>query len=75
MNDRLVTQSEIGTVLGVSRGQVHMWDKRRARNSFPQPVTLIPRGHGTRPVYKLSEVLEWHKTYKPSKGGRPTASK
>lgn len=66
---KLLTQIEIARELGVSRGQVHMWTKRRERNGFPEPIE-----DGARPRYSRVAVLRWHKKYKPSQGGRPARS-
>lgn len=62
--NKQVTQSEAAELLGVSRGQVHMWWKRRARNGFPERVT-------DKPVYDAQAILAWRDQYVPGRGGRP----
>lgn len=71
MRRKYKTQVELALMLGVSRGVVHMWAKRRERNGFPESVAAMPDG---RPLYDPAEVKRWHKKYVPSKGGRPAAA-
>lgn len=77
-DEGLVDSPELGIKLGVSTNQVYMWHKRRARNGFPEAVAMKP--HGTRRdrdarakfLWRLEDVIEWRKQYKPSKGGAGT---
>lgn len=69
----LLTQTEIGHRLGVDRRQVHMWDRRRATNGFPEPVEFRTVGPYTSPVYDWQQVQKWHRRYVPSNGGRKPA--
>ena len=68
MKRRLITQTEVAERLSVSRGQVHMWDKRRRVNGFPGPVSMMAHGSRMRPLYDWAAVKAWHRTYVPGAG-------
>lgn len=54
----------------ISRQLVYTWWRRRSRNGFPdrKRVTL-PDGR-VKYWLDVDEVLKWHASYTPSKGGR-----
>lgn len=65
----------IARKLGVSSKQVWTWYQRRHVNNFPEPTSF--RTIGCRPRHKpksrrlwnLNDVLEWHASYVPARGG------
>ena len=67
---RLLTQADVGRLLGVDRRQVHMWAKRRQHNGFPEPVKTLQRGRSEVPLYDPAQVKNWRRRYVPSNGGR-----
>lgn len=69
----MMTMSELATELHVDRRQVYAWYQRRARNGFPLPAKFVSYGLRRRAVWNLDEVVEWRRTYQPSRGGRPSA--
>lgn len=70
----MMTMSELAAELHVSRQQVWAWYDRRDRNGFPEPVRHVPYGGiSQRPLFDLAAVLDWRRTYTPSRGGRPAA--
>lgn len=58
-------QAEIARLLGVSRGQVHMWAQRRATSGFPSPVER--ETPSTRPQYDVDAVVDWYSKWDPNK--------
>lgn len=73
---RLATFVDLGKGMGVTRNQVYMWYQRRLRNGFPEPVLHRSAGNGANdaPWFDLDEVLAWHASYTPGKGGYRTHS-
>jgi hypothetical protein len=76
----LMSKAQLAMLLSAETGreislrQVWAWYDRRANNGFPKPVvTKLWRGRQT-PWFDPDEVLAWHKTYVPDKGGRPRAA-
>lgn len=52
--------------------QVWAWTSRTYNNNFPQPKSRERRRRGILvPVYDPDEVMAWHQSYVPDKGGHP----
>jgi hypothetical protein len=73
----LVSKAQIAVALSAETGreisvrQVWAWVARQANSGFPNPKkTVLQRGRQT-PLFDLEEVLRWHSTYVPKKGGPP----
>ena len=56
--------------LRVTRQQVHMWSTRRDQNNFPQQYRVATLSGKIKNLYKIEEVVDWYRTYVPSRGGR-----
>jgi hypothetical protein len=76
----LVTKSQLAVLLSAETGreislrQVWAWVDRRSNNGFPEPKEVRQwRGRPTA-WFDPDEVLAWHRTYVPLKGGRPRAA-
>lgn len=73
----LVSKAQIAVILSEATGreisvkQVWAWYSRRANNGFPRPKKTIMHWGRQTPLFDLEEVLLWHETYVPRKGGRP----
>ena len=66
----LMTISQVARLLQVSRQQVQTWFARRAVNGFPDVDALSERGK----LWSKWSVTQWHRTYRPTHGGRPRKS-
>ena len=66
----LMTISQVARLLQVSRQQVQTWFARRAVNGFPDVDLVGDRGK----LWSGGKVLDWHRTYRPTRGGRPRKS-
>jgi hypothetical protein len=68
---RLATYVDLAKELGVKTNQVYMWHTRRTRNGFPEPVLHRDAGNGVTdaPWFDIDEVITWHASYAPGKGG------
>ena len=66
---------QLAKMLNTNTKQMYAWDRRRAVNGFPEPVSQ--KAYGSRPgtapkarwLWAVADVLEWHKNYVPKKGG------
>ena len=66
----LMTISQVARLLQVSRQQVQTWFTRRAVNGFPDVDALSEQGK----LWSKGSVTQWHRTYRPTHGGRPRKS-
>jgi hypothetical protein len=63
---------ELAETFSVTARQIHAWATRRS-GGFPEPVALrsVPAYPGDKvgaPLYAREAVVEWHRTYEPSRG-------
>lgn len=68
-----INLKRLGEVLDVTPRQLHAWATRRRTSGFPEPVAqvLAPQYPGDKrraPLYDLTAVLEWRRTYRGNRG-------
>lgn len=66
---KLAGAYELAKLLGVTPSTISTWTERK--NGIPDPVAKLACGS----VWYAPDVLEWHKTYVPRKGGPRTGTK
>lgn len=70
----MMTMSQLAKELEVDRRQVYAWSHRSERNGFPAPARKIMQRGRMVPVWHLHEVVDWKRSYRPSRGGRPKSA-